>query len=80
MKTLTAYQFSCNGYMVSELGQSRISLVKEHNTYHLKHNNILSPTHVWEVETSYTKAIQKFKVLKIIQKGQYLLKNYEVTK
>ena len=48
MKMLTDYQFSSNGYMVSELGSSRVSLHKEHNTFHLKHSNIIGMGKEWE--------------------------------
>lgn len=55
MKTLTKYQLSCNGYMVSELGQTRISLTLEHTilTQAIGQNN----TQVKNFTDSIAKAI-----------------------
>jgi hypothetical protein len=78
MRMLTKYQLSCNGYMVSELGSTRISLVVEHNVYHLKSTNILGAGQVWEVIGKYKDAIKKFKALRVIQRGKYELIQYEV--
>lgn len=78
MKILTKYELSCNGYMVSELGNTRISLCLEHNAYHLKSTNVLGSGQVWEVFSSYKDAIDQFKRLRKIQTGVYELNNYTV--
>lgn len=80
MRILTKYQLSCNGYMVSELGATRISLVLEHNVYHLKSVNVLGVGQVWEVLASYFEAVNKFKALTRIQRGNYEMSQYEISK
>lgn len=80
MKILTKYQLSCNGYMVSELGQTRIKLYEEHNVFHIVSTNVLGSGQVWESTTSFKLAIDKFKKLRKIQQGNFILTNYEVLK
>lgn len=79
---LTKKQLDCNGYMISELGPTRISLYSEHGVYHLKSNNVLGSGQVWQVydssNGSYKKAISQFRKLRVIQKGSYTLNHYEV--
>lgn len=64
--------------MVSELGQTRISLTLEHGVYHLKSTNVLGSGLVWEVLETYQDAINKFKALRLIQRGNYEMQNYIV--
>lgn len=78
MKLLTKYQMSCNGYQVSELGNTRISLCQEHGVYQLKSVNVLGAGLVWENLLSFSEAQRKFRQLRTIQRGIYELKNYEV--
>jgi hypothetical protein len=80
MKILTKQQLCCSGFMVSELGQTRISLFLEHGAYHLKSINVLGSGLVWEVLASYSEAINKFKALRRIQRGNYDLSQYEIAK
>lgn len=80
MKDYSSYQFACGAYQRSDLGNTRISLHFENGTYHLRHSNILGAGQIWEVETKYTTVRRKFRVLRMIQKGNYYMSQYEVSK
>lgn len=68
--------------MVSELGNTRITLHVEHGVFHLKHTNILGAGKIWECFDStnggYSQAVKQFKALMKIQTGLYYMKNYDV--